>query len=231
MKRVPYACHKCGTMIEEGTPFCPHCGAPQIRVSIPESDSPAFTPGTPAEMQPPAEPVPLAPIPRSSPAIPWRKAMRAVLLGAAVILIGSMLPLGVLWNVLVIAIGGAIAVAFVRRQDWAIHDLGASGGAKIGAAAAFCSYVISAILLVLSCVLDGPGVRQQFINRLQATQSQLGDPNSREIFQTLIDKVKTPEGFATLVTIGLAMSFVIFVVIGAAGGAIGATLMQRDRHL
>ncbi len=218
-------------MIEEGTAFCPHCGAPQIRVAVPENDSPSFAPGTPAEMQPPAEPVELGQVPHGSSAIPWRQAMRAILLGSAVILIGSMLQLGILWNLVVIVIGGAIAVAIVRRQPWAMHDLRASGGAKIGAAAGFFSYAISAVLLVLACVLDGPGVRRQFIDRLQATQTQLGDPSSREMLQTLISKVNTPEGFATMVTLGLAMSFIIFVMFGAAGGAIGATLMHRDgRH-
>src|SRR4051794_39421123 len=29
-----HRCPKCGTEIEDGTPFCSHCGAPQIRVSV-----------------------------------------------------------------------------------------------------------------------------------------------------------------------------------------------------
>lgn len=217
-------------MIEEGTPFCPQCGAPQIRVAIPENDSPAFTPGTPSEMQPPAQPVTLADLPVRPATIPWRRAFRPILLGGSVIFFGSMLPLGVLWNILVIAIGGAITVAFVRRQAWAAHDLGPSGGAKVGAAAGFVSYAVSAIMLVLACVVEGPQIRQQLMARLQATQAQLGDPSSREMLQNFMQKLNTPEGFATLVTVGLAMSFFIFVILGAVGGAIGAALMQRDRQ-
>jgi hypothetical protein len=219
-------------MIEEGTPFCPQCGGPQIRVMVPENDSPSFTPGTPAEMQPPAEPVPLTNISvaGNSSAIPWRQAFRPILIGGTVIFLGSMLPLGLLWNIVIIAVGGAIAVAFLHRQPWAAHDLGASGGAKVGAAAAFVSYAVSAIMLVLACVVEGPEIRHQLIARLQSTQTQLGDPQSRQIFENLVQKLNTPEGFATLITLGLAMSLFIFLILGATGGAIGAALMQRDRH-
>ena len=29
-------CYKCRQLVEEGRPFCPHCGAPQIRVLVAE---------------------------------------------------------------------------------------------------------------------------------------------------------------------------------------------------
>ena len=29
-------CYKCGQTVEQGTPFCPHCAAPQIRVVVEE---------------------------------------------------------------------------------------------------------------------------------------------------------------------------------------------------
>lgn len=228
-------------MIEDGTPFCPQCGAPQIRVQIPEGvaqpqpapssesqDSPAFVPGTPAEMQPPAHPVPLSAIPAADDRVPWKLALRPVLLGGAIILIGSMIPLGLAWNVLVIGGGAVAAVALFRRRTWNVL-LRPSLGAKIGAAAAVFSCAVSAVLLVLACLIDGAEVRHQFIDRLQATQTQFGDPQTTEMFKTLVQKINTPEGFATLITLGVALSFLVFLVIGAAGGAIGASLMQRDR--
>src|ERR1051326_7417864 len=55
---MDHACHQCGQEIEEGTPFCRHCGAPQIRIpGLEEAATPPMPPGTPGEVQPPAEPV------------------------------------------------------------------------------------------------------------------------------------------------------------------------------
>ncbi len=156
--------------------------------------------------------------------------MRPVMIGGGAILIGSMIPLGLAWNVLVIAGGAILAVAIFRRHPWAATNLRPSVGAKVGGAAALFSCVISSIFLVLACLFDGPEIRHQFIDRLQATQAQLGDPQTSEMLKSIMDKVNTPEGFATLITLGIAMSFLIFLVLGAAGGAIGATLMQRDRQ-
>lgn len=227
-------------MIDEGTPFCPHCGAPQIRVRIPETpessppppppnDSPAFVPGTPAEMQPPARPIPLSAIQLPNDRVPWRQALRPIILGGVIILAGSMIPLGIAWNILVVAGGAMLAVAFFRRQPWASLNLRPLIGAKIGAAAALFSCALSAIFLGLGCLFDGPEIRRQFIDRLQTTQAQFGDPRTSEMFKTIIEKVNTPEGFATIITVGVAFSCLFFLVLGAAGGALGASLMQRGR--
>src|SRR5271163_4437797 len=55
---MDHPCHKCGHSIEDGKAFCTECGAPQIRVTIPEaapepipaSDEPA--PGLAHEAEP-----------------------------------------------------------------------------------------------------------------------------------------------------------------------------------
>jgi len=228
---VSYACHKCSGTIEEGTAFCPHCGAPQIRVAMPEPKSPSFSPGTPAEMQPPAEPVPLSSLSFPEDAgLNWRLALRPILLGGLSILLGSMLPLGVFWNILVIAGGGAFAVALYHRRSLARTSLTAVLGAKIGSAAALFSYGVSALMLVLGCVIDSADIRHVFIARLQEMQGQLPDPQSREMLQTILQKLNTPEGFAALITAGLAISFVVFLAFGAIGGAIGGSLMSRNQQ-
>src|SRR6266853_1589246 len=43
-------CHRCGRDIEERTPFCSACGAPQIRVSTPEQ--PLEVPEKPQDLPP-----------------------------------------------------------------------------------------------------------------------------------------------------------------------------------
>ncbi len=222
-------------MIDEGTPFCPQCGAPQIRVVVPESDAPSFAPGTPAEMQPPAEPVPLTMIPVPAEGVSWRHAIRPIILGGLIILfgstLGSMVQLGILWNLLIIALGTIIAVALYARSHARIgRELSASIGAKIGAAAALSSIAVLTLVLIIGIVFYGPLLRQSVIDNFQQMRTQLTDPQSRELIENMMDKVKTPEGFAAFITVALAFSFVFFGVFGAAGGAIGATLMNRHQR-
>src|SRR3954465_1646398 len=58
---MPTTCGLRGAALEEGTAFCPSCGAAQIRVPAGDANaSPAFPPGTPANGRPPATPVALA---------------------------------------------------------------------------------------------------------------------------------------------------------------------------
>src|SRR4030088_2291784 len=41
---VEHPCQKCGTMVEDGRPFCPQCRTPQIHVQVASSDA-AVAPG------------------------------------------------------------------------------------------------------------------------------------------------------------------------------------------
>lgn len=61
---MEHACSQCGTVVEDGSPFCPNCHAPQIKVPVRPPTAPVsepLTPGTPEDVQPPAEPVLLEP--------------------------------------------------------------------------------------------------------------------------------------------------------------------------
>jgi Protein of unknown function (DUF4199) len=221
-------------MIDEGTAFCPHCGAPQIRVAIPQADvapandSPAFVPGTPAEMQPPAQPVPLTPTPPAEHAsrFEFRLALPTTLIAGLVIGIGTIMPLGsVAWIVLVIGTGGALAVALYKRKHPEALDMRPGEGAKLGAMAAVSGYILFAILAVITFVVDH-GIQQEMIQRLHEMKPP--DPSAQQMYQQIADKLSTPEGMALLMTFAMAIFFFMFLALGAAGGAIGATLMHRD---
>lgn len=221
-------------MIDEGTPFCPHCGAPQIRVVMPETeperDSPAFAPGTPAEMQPPAQPVPLPSSPPvlSANSFNFRLALPTTLIAGLVIGIGTILPLGsVAWIVLVIGTGGALAVALYKRSHPEALGMRPGEGAKLGGMAAVSGYIMFAIFAVLTFVLNGSELRQEMVRRLHEMKAP--DPSAQQVYQQIADKLSTPEGMALLMTFAMAVFFFMFLLLGAAGGAIGATLMHRDK--
>lgn len=216
-------------MIEEGVPFCPQCGAPQIRVSVPESDSPAFIPGTPAEMQPPAEPIPLSAMhfARQPGSFTLRDAIPAALIAGAGIGIGSMIPFGLAWIILVIGAGGALSVAIYKRRHPFALNMRAVDGAKVGTLASLFGYILFAVVTVLAFVVNGSAMRQEIMHRMQEMRNP--DPAMQPTYDQIAQKLATPEGMALMVTVALAFLLVFFLILGAAGGAIGATLMHRDR--
>src|SRR5512147_586202 len=117
---MEHPCHQCGTAVEEGTAFCPQCGAPQIRVvtARQEPASPPLPPGTPEDAQPPAQPVELgtqaAAQPVAPPRIQWSQAVPAAAGAGAVLALAWVIPpLGfVLW----VVAAGLVGVAFYRRK-------------------------------------------------------------------------------------------------------------------
>jgi zinc-ribbon domain len=228
---VPYTCHKCGSTIEEGTAFCPHCGAPQIRVALPEPEAPSFAPGTPAEMQPPAEPVPLTALPlaHSDGAVQWRRAIVPILIGGFSIVVGSIIPISIFWKLLIIA-GGASVAARVYRSRSPMATMTGTVGAKLGAATALFSFAVVALVLIVGCLIDSAGIRQQFTAQFQQMQAQITDPNVLANTQQIVQKINTPEGFAAFITASLALSFFVFLAFGLAGGAITGVLMRRGDH-
>jgi len=229
-------------MLEEGTPFCPHCGAPQIRVNVPAEppadsssatlpkDSPAFVPGTPAEMQPPAEPLRFSAIPSAAQrrVFSAREALPTALAVGVAVGIGALIPLGFAWIVLVIGTGGALSVVFYKRRHPEAFNLRASDGVKLGALSSLVGYALFAVMTVFAFVVNGSALRQEIIKRMQEMKNP--DPAMQQTYQQIMEKLATPEGMALMITLALAFLFVFFLVLGAAGGAIGATLTHREHH-
>jgi len=129
----------------------------------------------------------------------------------------------------VIGAGGSIAVALVRRRLGSFANVPARVGAKIGGATGLLSFSVPALMVLLGFVIDGPAVHEEFVQYIKTAASQIADPRSRDSLQNVLQAINTPEGFATFITLSIALSFLFFLALGAAGGAIGASLMQRDR--
>lgn len=230
---MDHTCYKCGASIQEGTPFCPQCGAPQIRVTTPDesalAETPAFDPGTPAEMQPPAEPVPLAPqapLPRVTGPnkIHWRDARSAIVIGGIVAGLGPALAQSLIWILACVLGGAAIAVGLYHRRH--VTPIASNMGAKIGTAAAAIGYAISSILAILAFV-GSQEVRNELVTKLKAMPIQARDAQSAEIMRDMVAKVTSPEGLALMFTFALAILAAVYIAFGALGGVIGASLTRR----
>jgi hypothetical protein len=226
---MDHPCYKCGHSVEDGKPFCAECGAPQIRVTMPESP-----PLVPAGVSSPDLPIfvsdsPLVPGALGASAfsteIVWPTAFRAcaiaALIAALVMSLGLMVPL------LAVMGAGFLAVNLYRRQSpgW---DVNARSGAKLGAVCGVLFFGISAIFETLAAALfhTGGQIRQKMLEALQQAASRTSDPQVQAAFESL----KTPEGIALMLVFGLALLFLVSIAMGSIAGALtGAFLGRRKR--
>ena len=232
---MEHSCHKCNALVDDGVPFCPKCGAPQIRVLDAEGNEPVtgpMPPGTPGDIQPPARPLYGAPaswtpIPSLDPnQIHWRAAwVPAAVIGVAAgvvfLLSGRMPPLFFLVPVL----SGALTVRAYRARTHA--SVRAFGGAKLGALTGLFSFAVSA-LGVLAMFTLGRASIQQNMREAMAHPPRTMDAQSMQVMQNLIDKLNTPEGLVLFAVMILVMLFGILLVAGALGGALGAALFGKE---
>ncbi len=234
--------------MEDGVAFCPHCGAPQIRVSAtaaPEQIvSPAFPPGTPGEVQPPAEQVPLAAV--SSRTIDWRQGLRAsalagLLLAFAIFFVPvivagiglslhfgqggiGLLVLLASWCCMLFA--GALPVRFYRRRrpDTPISP---GMGARLGAVSGLLGFVFYSVPQALRLLFFhlGGSVRDAMQKAIEQSASQSPDPRAQEIMRNLL----APGTLAAFITVLVVLFLISFVVLSSLGGAIGASVWGRKQ--
>ena len=162
------ACYKCGQLVEQGHPFCPHCSAPQIRVLIPEPvavplDNPSATESS--------DPLSL---PRAVPLLPmqWSQAAKPCAIAALIAAVGMVLKLVA---PLIAAIGaGFLAVVLYRRQNLDVA-MNARVGARIGAVCGFFCFAITLILgaVRVGALGEGAAIRRLFMEAVEQQASAI----------------------------------------------------------
>ncbi len=230
-------CYRCGAPVDDSAAFCPQCNAPQIRVPAPESQpaTPPLVPGTPADAQPPAQPVPM-PV-TAGPIVPsvaeparmdWSRALPAaivaVLLVSLLVVLAAIPGLGVL--VWMAGTGAGAVLLYRRRVPGQVITPGM--GARIGAVAGLFGFGIFTVLLALQMLLTRKsgyfrGLLQQAVER---AASQNADPRAQEMLQ----RFTSPEGLAVLLTIVLVMAFVAFLLFSSLGGALASRFTHRREN-
>jgi hypothetical protein len=215
---MDHPCHKCAQPVEDGVPFCSQCGAPQIRVVVPERP-PAIVASSSS-----APSVVVSDVPRIVPAIQlpmsWPQALRscsaAAMIAVAAMFLGLAPPAA-------LPGAGFLAVAFYRRrQPGTVVKAGI--GARLGAASGLlCSIFLGVSLGVAATV---PEIRaklhEQMLEAIEKAASRSGDSQ----VQAAMEALKTPEGLAMM----MFVAAVFFILLAALGGALGGALLsRRDR--
>lgn len=212
--------------MEDGTAFCKHCGAPQIRVMGEERASEPFHPGTAAEVEPAAEPAPLG---GATPAVPlgidWSQAVPAAALAGFFLAIAWVIPL--LGFLLWLIVGGVLGITMYRRRV-PQTTLTPGLGARIGAVTGLFGFGVFAVLFGLELLLSrgSGGFRQMLQQVVEQAAARNADPRAQQAIQQMM----TPAGLAVLVTIVLVLFLAAFLALSSVGGALGAWLLGKNPH-
>jgi hypothetical protein len=241
---VEHPCYRCQAEIQEGAAFCPHCGAPQIRVIPPEQEQPAppasshdpsqeIVPQLQTESPPPTGWIQDGLVyPQTPGPIRWDLAWKGALLcgvGAAVL---SSIPIISVGCCLWLLGAGALTVILYQKQVPGI-PVTPGTGMRLGALAGAFGFLINAVVTTISFVsLRAKGdFRQAMQDQMQKQMSNNPDPKVQEMMQHMLDWVNTPQGAATLMVMVLVALAAVFLLITAAGGALGASMFGKRREL
>ncbi len=224
-------CHRCGDELPGGdgiTPFCPHCGSPQLYLQEYQQQTSLSDGETTGALPPPH--------PRQ---IEWRPAIQCALAVAAVAAVlslaasrvGMVSPLSWLWTIS----GSIIALGFYRRRRpnaW----MDAAVGARIG--------LVTGLMLVLglacSEAIAGLVARYglhnmanfdaQLTTQLGQLREQLqrSGSNNPELSQ-MLRFIATPEFRVGFMLTGISVAGLFLLAISTVAGAVSGMLRTRGK--
>jgi ribosomal protein L40E len=212
-------CHRCGGTLNTSEPFCPHCGAPQLRYEATEEPAP----------HPHAAPAQRLNA-RNPNAIHWSDALLvAILVAIPAGVLSALLGLEALWGIA----GGMTIISLYRRRTGTLltGKMGWRIGALLGVFAAAIASITEAITLVVQrfalhqgAMLDARyhDVGQQLVDQL--TRS---NPDAAAVLPGFVHFWLTPDGAAAMVLINAAGVAVFVLIFASIGGALGARLTQK----
>jgi hypothetical protein len=207
---VEHLCHRCGASVSDNAPFCSQCGAPQIRVSIGQPDSPQ---GPAQGSAPPVVPVSLA-----SRRVIWSAAFSrtiiAAVLGTVLLVLFQFLLPPFLVLILLVPFTGAIAVWLYRSRDPLVS---AGKGFRVGMVAGFMLFLLNAVLGVVAFFLNRVEVVNTMKQQFEIAASRAADPNAQQMLRNLAER---PDAMLTFVVFGAMLTMIIFVIFCGIGGAI-----------
>jgi hypothetical protein len=232
---VDHPCHQCNASVEEGVPFCPRCGAPQIRVTMPEGNEPVtgpMPPGTPGDLQPPATPVfgksgwqSAIPAPGG---VQWRAATPGAALAGVAAGVLAVVPYVSALMIFWFFFAGGIAVLFYRRRTG--EAVGAKMGAKIGALTGLFAFLLTAVANAAKLVINPNSMRED-LKMSMAISLKNADPQSAKMMTTMYDYFMTASGLWVFLVLLLGMLFVFEMILTSGGGAALAAMSKRHNRL
>lgn len=212
--------------MEELRPFCPHCGAPQIRVLMAE---PVVAVAPVAEVSALPQAVATLPASQTVPvlAVPmhWSQALKPCTLAAGVAALLMLLGLNPFVGMLSV---GFLAVIFFR-QGRPEAEIRPGTGARLGALSGLICFALASVFEAAAVLLlhKGGEIRQALLTAINQAAARSGDPQA----VAMMERFKTPEGLELLMVFGILFGLVAAIVVATlSGAAAGAVLGPRRKQ-
>src|ERR1700722_6479255 len=221
-------CHRCGGELSASvgeSPFCPHCGSPQIYLQDYEEQNNGAEGSTTGAAPPP-----------SPQQVEWKTAIRCALLVAGVAAVLSVVsakvqlvsPISWLWTIS----GSMITLALYQKRRplaWMDAGVGAKIGVVVGLALMTCLAIAAAIggLVARYGLRSMAGFDAELSQMLHAQieKAAATTPETPELLRFLY----SPEVRAGMMIAGFAMASGFLLVLSTVGGAVGGFLRMRRK--
>ncbi|MCU1308640.1 MAG: hypothetical protein JWN45_3335 [Acidobacteriaceae bacterium] len=220
-------CHRCNAEVAPGIPFCPQCGAPQIRVATPVTSQPVVSRvdeelGTARFVGSSSDSGEAISAIRWSSALP-KTAVSGFATVALLILIASITQLPAL-ALLVVPFGGAFSVLlYVRGNNK--QPVSAGAGARLGAVTGLFSFAV--YCLIAAAELSSQ--RGEVLNTVRKALEEAAAKNPNPQAQTVVQQMMTPAGIAILLVLAAIIFLFTFLILSSLGGAAGAAMLKSGR--
>lgn len=238
---MAHTCPNCGAAVEDNKRYCGECGAPQDVASSASEDRRPGTepmpPGTPGEMQPPAQPVyPAVHLggkpPRSDRSLFVRSGLIAGVIGTLAILMGGLFAAGAAAALqpfaflLMIATGG-VAVTFYTRRAHA--GISTGRGLKLGLLAGFFGalLLLAITMLGLASSESRAEFRKAVTDTLNTAAAANADTAAKDFAARMISGINTTGGLVAFLLLMMGFAGVVFLILAGLGGAVGAAVFGR----
>src|SRR5689334_20523514 len=148
--------------------------------------------------------------------------MRSAALAGSIGAFLMVTPLGLLGLGMITS--GVLSI-IIYRSRVPETTLSVPAGTRLGAASGLIGFAIFSLLLGAGTLVFhlGPSIRLKMLESIQEAAARSGDPQTLQA----VEFFKTPQGFATSLLVGALFLLVTFLVLAAAGGAIGVLLFRR----
>lgn len=214
---MEHPCQRCGSAVDDTSPFCPNCGTPQIRFDAAEASSQAIK----VASREGSETALNEPEYDRAARFEKKSAVRAALYAGLIAALLSLLPLGFIVGS---PLGGFLSVLLYRRRSWS-GDLSPSSGFRLGAVAGVFGYAIFLFLAAAQLALSRGqnDVRDAMVEAVHRQQARNPDQQARQMLEYFL----TPHGLMVMMVVGIVVMAVLFVLLSGLGGRVSAALLRR----
>lgn len=213
--------------MEHGTPFCPKCNAPQIRVSpaLREEERGRQLEESERKLQPPDSSQPGGP-PDS--AIDWHLARICAIVAGALLAAVMMVPPLVTFAFIWMPWAGSLAVQlYKRKRPSALVTRGA--GARMGVTTGFVAFIALVVFksaemaIAVFALHEGPQLAASLRAQVQQAAASNPDPQAQKLIQFFL----TPDGLALLAVTGMVFLCFLLLLLCTLGGLLGALIFGK----